>query len=334
MMLGMAASISIAVPSGRRSHTGESSVRNVAMPKLTGIAMMSAMADGATVPAIGTSAPNCSCTGSQLSSHRNGRPKRRIDGIAPTSSETTIAPSRLKTTNAKNRVTFRKIASIQALLRSIGGRGAERAAPEGAAAKLPLSSTAVMLKHGLARSIGDRLPRRADFLRHVLRHRHVVELRGDFSAVAERPVEELEHLPSGVGLLLLRMQEDERRTRDGPGLVARLVGEHHAHALHRLPVRVRCGGLERLVRGRHECAAPVLHLAVCELVLLGVRVLDVADGAVDLLHVRRDASVALSTPARRPLDRRALAHLVREFRAHLRDVVGPEEGRARAVGAM
>jgi hypothetical protein len=58
MMLGIAASISIAVPSGRRSHTGESSVRNMAMPKLTGIAMASAMALVPSVPTIGTSAPN------------------------------------------------------------------------------------------------------------------------------------------------------------------------------------------------------------------------------------------------------------------------------------
>jgi hypothetical protein len=43
MMLGIAASISIAVPRGRRSHTGESSVRNMAMPKLTGMAMASAI---------------------------------------------------------------------------------------------------------------------------------------------------------------------------------------------------------------------------------------------------------------------------------------------------
>ncbi len=40
----------MAVPSGRRSHGGESSVRNIAMPKLTGIAIASAMADVTSVP--------------------------------------------------------------------------------------------------------------------------------------------------------------------------------------------------------------------------------------------------------------------------------------------
>ncbi len=47
---GIAASSSIAMPSGRRSHTGDSSVRNSAMPKLTGTAMTSAMTDVTIVP--------------------------------------------------------------------------------------------------------------------------------------------------------------------------------------------------------------------------------------------------------------------------------------------
>ena len=50
MMLGMAASISIAVPSGRLSQLGDSSVRNSAMPKLTGMPMIIAMAELTSVP--------------------------------------------------------------------------------------------------------------------------------------------------------------------------------------------------------------------------------------------------------------------------------------------
>ncbi len=42
-MLGTAASSSIAMPSGRFSHFGDSSVRKIAMPKLTGTAISSAM---------------------------------------------------------------------------------------------------------------------------------------------------------------------------------------------------------------------------------------------------------------------------------------------------
>ncbi len=49
-MLGIAASSSIAVPSGRRSQPGDSSVRNSAMPKLTGTAISSAMIEVTSVP--------------------------------------------------------------------------------------------------------------------------------------------------------------------------------------------------------------------------------------------------------------------------------------------
>ncbi len=50
MMLGIAASSSIAVPSGRFSHGGQSSVRNSAMPKLTGTPISRAMAEVTSVP--------------------------------------------------------------------------------------------------------------------------------------------------------------------------------------------------------------------------------------------------------------------------------------------
>ena len=49
-MDGTAASSSIAVPSGRLSQAGESSVRNSAMPKLTGTAINRAMNDVTSVP--------------------------------------------------------------------------------------------------------------------------------------------------------------------------------------------------------------------------------------------------------------------------------------------
>ena len=57
MIEGIAASISTAVPSGRRSQAGDSSVRKMAMPKDTGTAMISAMAEVSSVPMIGTTAP-------------------------------------------------------------------------------------------------------------------------------------------------------------------------------------------------------------------------------------------------------------------------------------
>jgi hypothetical protein len=49
-MDGTAASNSIAVPRGRLSHAGDSSVKNKAMPKLTGTAISKAMKEVARVP--------------------------------------------------------------------------------------------------------------------------------------------------------------------------------------------------------------------------------------------------------------------------------------------
>ena len=75
-------------------------------------------------------------------------------------------------------------------------------------------------------------------------------------------------------------------------------------------------------------------LTVGQLVLLGVGIFDVADRALRLLDVVRDALVALGADAGRPLDRRAGADLRLPLRADLREVVGEDEGRARAVRAM
>src|SRR5258706_1490986 len=341
MMLGIAASISIAVPSGRRSHTGESSVKKIAMPKLTGIAIASAMADVTRVPTIGTRAPNSSWTGSQLLFQRKEARIFRRESELPASSESRIAPSRLKTKSAKNRVRFRKSASINALLRSIVGGGSLRsAATDGACAiaKPLLSNTALMglvrSIHGLSGSVGDRLPCGTDLRDDRVGHRHVVELGGHALAVLEGPLEELEHFSRRIGLLLLRVDQDERGASDGPGLVAGLVGEHDPHARGRLPVGASGRGLEGVVVRGDELARLVLHLAVRELALLRVRVLDVTDGAVDLLHVGRHAFVALAADARGPLHRRALSHRALEFGAHLGEIVRPDEGRTGPIGAV
>ena len=50
MIDGMPASSSIAAPTGVRSHGGATSVRNRAMPKLTGTAISSASVAVTTVP--------------------------------------------------------------------------------------------------------------------------------------------------------------------------------------------------------------------------------------------------------------------------------------------
>ena len=50
MMLGMPASSSTAIPTGRRSQTGASSVRKTAIPKLIGMPMIIAISDVISVP--------------------------------------------------------------------------------------------------------------------------------------------------------------------------------------------------------------------------------------------------------------------------------------------
>jgi len=57
MIDGMPASSSTAMPSGRASFAGHISVRKTAMPKLTGTAIASAIADVAIVPYPATTAP-------------------------------------------------------------------------------------------------------------------------------------------------------------------------------------------------------------------------------------------------------------------------------------
>ncbi len=104
MMLGIAASSSIAVPSGRRSQIGDSSVRKSAMPKLTGMPMRSAIAEVVSVPTMGTRAPNCSVTGFHSALAKKPKPNARIDGRLPARSESRIPPSSANTRNAKSRV--------------------------------------------------------------------------------------------------------------------------------------------------------------------------------------------------------------------------------------
>ena len=50
MMLGMPASSSIAMPIGRRSHSGHSSVRNIAISSPIGTAISMAMSEVTIVP--------------------------------------------------------------------------------------------------------------------------------------------------------------------------------------------------------------------------------------------------------------------------------------------
>src|SRR2546421_2415030 len=187
MIDGIAASSSIAVPSGRLSHAGESSVRKSAMPKPPGTAISIAIAEVTSVPTIGTSAPKLSCTGSQSACQRNDGPYFCRLAELPRTSETRIAARMLNTSSAKKRVSHSNAVSFQ------------RAGPRRAGSILKGWPTAIpkdaISVNRLARRILElRFPRRLDQLHHRVGDRHVVELGGDLLSVSECPVEELEHL--------------------------------------------------------------------------------------------------------------------------------------------
>ena len=78
----------------------------------------------------------------------------------------------------------------------------------------------------------------------------------------------------------------------------------------------------------------VLDQGVGELVLLGVGVFDIADRVRDLLDRGRDAFIALAADADGPLHRGVVADLRLPLGRDLGEIVGEDEGRARAVRAI
>src|SRR4051812_32891034 len=170
----------------------------------------------------------------------------------------------------------------------------------------------------------------------VVRERRVLELRCDLLAGAERVGEPVLHelglgrvLP---GLAAVLPHEEERDRADRVGLRALGVDRAEAQVLGRRDALGR--RRRRLERRLDVLAGLVLDRGRRELVLQRVRLLDVADRALRLLHAACDAVVALRTGAGRPLDRLvgAGAALPR------RRVVGEERRevrrRARLVGAV
>ena len=99
MMEGMAASSSIAVPTGPRSQGGASSVRKKAMPKATGTASRMARigADHGAEHRDEGAVLLAPSTGFQAVLHRKPRPNSRKAGRPPTNSVTMMAPSSTST---------------------------------------------------------------------------------------------------------------------------------------------------------------------------------------------------------------------------------------------
>src|SRR4051794_29132964 len=166
--------------------------------------------------------------------------------------------------------------------------------------------------------------------------RRVLQLLRRVLALAQRVVEPRLHASRFVlrhpRLAHVLIDEQERAGGDRVRLGARRVDRAEAQVAGDLDTLAgRRGGLER--RG-DVVAGLVLDVRGREVVREGVRLLDIADAAVVLLHAGRDAVVALRAGARRPLDRLVDARAV----LPLGRVVG-EEGReelrrAGVVGAM
>src|SRR5258706_3046281 len=304
MMLGIAARSSVAVPKGRRIQVGDSSVRNKAIPKLTGMPMRSAMNEVTRVPTMGTSAPNCSVTGFHCGLAMKPSPNVRRAGRLPATSETIIPASSNRTKNAKNRVASRNRRSSRCcLLRLVPGIALDteekleglRDSPSSVSATLLIlaaSGRAVpcTLPDGLTCRVLDlALPRRLDQNHHVVGHGDVVELERHRVAVFISPLEEFEDLFGFCRVGLYLVHQDESRSGDGPAVLARLFGEDLVETRGILPVGAGGRGLEALVVGRHEVPVFVLQQRVGHLILLGVGVFDVADRTLDPLHEGGDA---------------------------------------------
>src|SRR5882672_2433536 len=212
MMLGIAASSSIAVPRGRRIQIGDSSVRNSAIPKLTGTPIKSAMKEVTRVPTMGTSAPNCSVTGFQSGLVTKPGPNARNAGRLPARSETIIPASRIRTRNAKNLVASRNNRSSRCcFLRFAPGIALDTGErPEGlrdspssvsatllilAASSRPGLAAPCSLPDALAARVFDlALPRRLHQRYHVVGHGYVIELESHRVSVLVGPLEEFEDL--------------------------------------------------------------------------------------------------------------------------------------------
>src|SRR3546814_3616103 len=107
-------------------------------------------------------------------------------------------------------------------------------------------------------------------------------------------------------------------------LVARLVVRDHGITRGALPVVIG-GRSSKGFRGRSNLLAGLVdHVGEGQLVLLGIGILDVADGTTGLTGHVGDAFVALGADADRPLHRGAAADVRGPLLAGLRQVVGEE----------
>lgn len=113
MILGTPASNSMAVPKGRFNHDGQISVKNSAIPKLTGNAINNAITEVINVPTMAIRPPYLSLTGSHSMVVTKARPNSCMAGTARMNNEKMIPSSTINTNAAKLSVSLWKKKSCQ-----------------------------------------------------------------------------------------------------------------------------------------------------------------------------------------------------------------------------
>src|SRR5690348_5219980 len=189
MMDGIPASNSIADAMGVRSQAGATSVRNSAMPKLTGTASSIAIKAVTTVPTIGTSAPNRWFTASQSVETRNFQPKVANASRPPHAMDSAMPSSAAATSSAQPPTNTRKTRSP--------------AASERRRSRFKRAEAAL-----IARSLRElRLPVRLDPLHQRIRQRHVIQRLRLWLTVLQRPFEEVERNLAARGVLRMLVED-------------------------------------------------------------------------------------------------------------------------------
>src|SRR6516225_306103 len=347
MMLGTAASSSTATPMGRLSHTGASSVRKIAMPKLTGIASNSARNEVTSVPYIGASAPNWSVTGFHTSRVRKLNPKWANAGQAPTKSEMATPPSSASTSSAAAKVAPRKArsrrrcaaacaGSIAATVFITDGNLSRCSSPNQVRRPAPRQRFGAAAPPGSNRrnTLDLGLPRVPDLSDQAVGQRYVIELGGHLGTVLVCPVEEFQRRTGRGRVRRAAIHQNETRTGDRPALVPGLIGQNQMITGCMGPVGARGRCLERLGIGRHLLTGGVDEVGVRHLVLLREGIFDVADGAIGLRRHVGDALVALGTDAHWPLHRGIGTNRFLELRIRVGQEVRKQEVGPRPVRAV
>ena len=192
----------------------------------------------------------------------------------------------------------------------------------------------VNLRNGCPAAFDLVFPGLLDQCHDAVRHRDVIEVGRHLLAVLIAPIEELQGR-RGIGRIGRdRLHQDEGRAGNRPGFVARRIGQDYVEVRRAGPIGAGSGGLERLHRRSNGLARSVDHLGIGQVVLLGISIFDITERTDGLRRIIGDAFAALGADADRPLDRGVGADFGTPIRAHLGQIVGPDEGGARTVGAV